>query len=247
MTNMFNDLSAADENKKLEELFLAIYFNDIDKVIEFRNQYPEIYAKKDCFIIEGNTTFDLTNLTYFNRIIWNDINWIEEIMPLVNKHKLQSEQMSDLWHAESGLKNIYRPFEYNRYWDYFYCDDPNDYEEIIMDPISVYLEKGFREIDLKLYNRTQCFDFLETRKLLEQGANSEVHFENDGDSSTLSRILSERSYLATCCVCPEYKIFESNGYLQDYYIRSMFGDLLGLAAHVEMYSLLEEYKNNNRL
>ena len=242
MTSNLNKLSGLNEQHKMAELFLAVYFNDLGKVIEFKNQYPAIYAQKDSFIIEGSTIFDLRNLTYFNQIIWNDISWIKEIMPLVERNRHRCEQMLAFWHAESGYKNINSPFEYNKYCEFFYCDDPNDYEEIIMEPISVYLEKGFREIDLKLYNRAQCFDFLETKNLLEQGAKSDIDFESDGASSTLSRIGGERSYLLTCCVCPEYEDFESKGYRQDFYIKSMFGDLLGLAAHEEMYRLLGKYE-----
>ena len=35
MTSQLNDIPTVAENKKLEELFLAIYFNDLEKVIEF--------------------------------------------------------------------------------------------------------------------------------------------------------------------------------------------------------------------
>lgn len=35
-----------DENKKLKELFLAVYFNDLEKVIDIKNHYPKIYNKK---------------------------------------------------------------------------------------------------------------------------------------------------------------------------------------------------------
>ena len=247
MTINLNDLSLVNEHHKMGELFLAIYFNDLEKVNEIKKQYPAIYALKDNFSIEGITSFDLRNLTYFNQIIWNDIDWIKDIMPLVERNRQRCEQMLAFWYSESGYKNIQRPFEYNKYWEYFFCDNPNDLEEILIDPISDYLKKGFREIDLKLYNRAQCFDFLETKKLLEQGAKSDIHFEEDGDSSTLSRIGGERSYLLTCCVCPEYEVFESKGYQQDFNIRSMFGDLIGLAAHEEMYRLLVLYKHNNSL
>lgn len=46
MTNQVNDISTETENKKLGELFLAIYFNDLEKVIEFKNQFPELYEKR---------------------------------------------------------------------------------------------------------------------------------------------------------------------------------------------------------
>ena len=242
-TNQLNDMPTVAENIKLEELFLAVYFNDLEKVIDFKNQFPELYAKKDKFQIDGNTTFDLMNLTFFNQTIWFDVDWREEIMSLVDKHRQRTEKMLDFWRAELGQKEIHRQIEYNHYYKNFYCNDLNDFDEIILDPISTYLEQGFREIDLSLYNRTQCFDFAEVKKLLEQGAKSDIDFENDGDSSAFSRISMECSYLATCCVIPEFEMFERKGYNQSFDTARMFGDILGLAAHEEMYHLLDEYND----
>lgn len=241
MTNQLNDISAETRNKELEELFLAIYFNDLEKVIEFKNQLPELYARKDKFLIDENTTFDLINLTFFNQTIWFDGDWIDDIKPLVEKHRQRTEKMLDFWRTEFEQQEIHRLIEYNQYYEHFYCVDPNDFDEIILEPISTYLEQGFREIDLKLYNRAQCFDFVEVKKLLEQGAKSNIHFENDGDSSAFSRISAECSYLATCHVIPEFKVFEIKGYNQNFDTTEMFRNILGLAAHEEMYNLLEKY------
>ena len=232
------------ENKKLEKLFLAIYFNDLEKVIEFKNQFPELYAKKNKFPIDKDTTFDLINLTFFNQTIWFDGDWIDDIKPLVEKQRDRTEKMLDFWQLELGQKEIHRQIEYNHYCNYFYCDDPNDpedNEEIIIDPISYFLKKGFRELDLRVYNRVECFDFVEAKKLLEQGAKINIHFYNDGDSSAIRRISDEASFLATCKVIPEFEVFETKGYKQNFDIKRMFGDILGLAAHEEMYHLLNEY------
>ncbi|MBX2931974.1 MAG: hypothetical protein KF781_08525 [Chitinophagaceae bacterium] len=241
MTSLLNDIQTESDNKKLEELFLAIYFNDLEKVIDFKKQFPELYAKKEKFQIDENTTFNLINLTFFNQTIWFDGDWIDDIKPLVEKHRQRTKQMLDFWRAELGQQEIHRQIEYNQYHEHFFCDDPNDFEEILSDPISIYLEKGFREIDLKLYNRAQCFDFAEAKKLLEQGAKLDIHFENDGDSSTIRRISDEVSFLATCEVIPKYEVFETKGYNRNFDISRMFGDILGLAAHEEMYHLLKKY------
>lgn len=244
MTSQLNDIPTVAENKKLEELFLAIYFNDLEKVIEFKNLFPEFYTKKDKFQVVENTTFDLINLTFFNETIWFSGDWIDNIKPLVVKHRERTMQMLDFWLKELGQQEIYRQIEYHQYHEHFYCDDPNDYDEIIMEPITTYLKKGFREIDLRLYNRAQCFDFKEVKKLLKLGAKSDIHFENDGDSSAYTRISQEVSYLATFQVIPEFEAFERKGYNQNFDTTKMFGDLLGLAAHIEMCHLLDKYDSN---
>lgn len=244
MTSQLNDIPSKTENKKLEDLFLAIYFNDLEKVIEFKNQFPELYAKKDKFLVDENMTFDLTNLTFFNQTIWFDGYWIDDLRPLVEKHRQGTEQMLDFWRAELGQQHIHRQMEYNQYCNYFYCDDPNDpddNEEIISDPISYFLEKGFREIDLKLYNRVECFDFNEAERLLKQGAKINIHFYGDEDSSAFTRISYEVSFIATCQVIPEFEAFETKKYHQDFDMKRMFGYILGLAANVEMSVLLDKY------
>ncbi len=250
MTSQLYNIPKETENKKLEELFLAVYFNDLEKVIEFKNRFPELYSKKEEYPIDRNTTFDLTNLTFFNQVIWFDRDWIGNIMPLVEKHRLRTKEMLDFWRVEYGQQEIRRQIEYNHYCDFFYCDDPNDpdYKEvIIIDPISYFLEKGFREIDLRLYNSVECFDFEKATKLLKQGAKINIHFYDDEDSSAITRISHEVSFLATCQVIPEFEIFELEGYNKSFNIARMFGDLLGLAAHEEMYYLLEKYDKEEKI
>lgn len=58
------------ENQKLSELFLAIYFNDLNRVWEIKRNYPEIYKKKHFFFISEGKKFDLVYLTLFNLIFW---------------------------------------------------------------------------------------------------------------------------------------------------------------------------------
>ena len=244
MATILNNIPNEEENKKLEDLFLAIYFNDLKKVIAFKNEIPEIYAKKDKFIIDGYITFDLKNLTLFNQKIWFDIEWRNEIMPLIKKVRNRTKKMLEFWDLEVGKLNSIKLIEYNDYWNYFYCDDPNDpddNDEVICDPISYFLEEGFREIDVRLYNRVECFDFIEVKKLLKQGAKSDIDFYNDNDSNVMSRIYSEQCYLTTCLVIPEFKIFENKKYKQKFEITSMFRNLLGVAAHRDMLNLLQEY------
>lgn len=241
MIIQFNELPTKDENKKMEKLFLAFYFNDREKVIEFKTQYPELYVKKNNFLVDSYTTFDLTNLTLFNQKLWFQTDWIEDVMPLVKKNRERTEQMLGFLIAETGLQINEKNIEYNHYYDFFYCDDPDDSDEIFFEPISTYIEKGFRQIDLMLFNRVRCFDFVQTKKLLEQGAKSNIHFENDECSSAFSYISSECSFLTIVQVIPEFKMFEEKGYKQKFDIKSMFGEILGLIAHEEMYHLLYEF------
>jgi len=234
---------------KLQELFLAVYFNDVQKVISFRDNYPEIYAKRRNFQansgFSNQYSFDLMILTLFNQTIWNTTGWSDEIIEFIGNNRYKTKQMLDYWREERGSHGIQQIFEYNHYWEFFYCEDPADTDIVSTEPIAYYLKKGFREIDLRLYNRAECFDFFETRKLLELGANPDIHIEKDENSSILSRIGTECSFLKTCQIIPEFKVFEETGYHQNFDVECMFGDLLGLAAHEEMYDLLDSYSKED--
>ena len=230
------------ENKKMEELFLAIYFNDVKKVIEFKKQYPDIYVKKNNFLLNDYDTFDLINLTFFNQTLWKEELWSKRIKSLVKKNKKRVEQMLDFWRSEFGRQDIKREIEYNQYWSFFYC---NGYDKTYGEWKKYNLEgikTEFREIDIMLMYQVERFDFVETRKLLEQGAKSDIDFYGDDFSSVNSRICTEFAFLATSFVVSEFEIFEKKGYNQDFDITDMFSRLLGLAAHEEMYSLLAEYE-----
>jgi hypothetical protein len=244
MKEQLNGKLTDSENEILDELFIAIYFNNLEKVIEIKRKYPEIYSKKEKYKIDGEKKFDLKNLTFFNQIIWKEDDWIDEIKPFVKKNRENTEKMLEYWKTETGNKNIQREIEYNQYCDYFYCTDPNDpkdNEEVILDTITYFLEKGFREIDLRLYNRIACFDFAGTKTLLENGAKLDIKFyEDELDSDAISHIRGECSVLASCQVVPSFEMYEKKGEWNNN-ITELFSDLIGLAAFEEMWYLLEKY------
>ena len=256
--NKMNTIPNETENAKLNELFLAVYFNDVEKVIDFKSRYPELYAMKENFQLtwlatmsnEGerikieNRSFDLTNLTFFNQIIWFDDNWRDDFMPFVERRRQQTTQMLDYWREVDGIQDIKHTIEYNQFWFCFYCKEPEKSNEISGEPLHYYLSKGVREIDLMLYYHAERFNFDETKKLLELGANPDACHDEDFDSNTYYRILLERSFL-THEVIPVFEAFEKNGYNQRFSINNMFDDLLGLCAHEEMYDLLEPYSKNS--
>lgn len=230
----------------LDNLFLAIYFNDLDGVKAFKNDHPEMYAKKSRYTLNWGDSVDLTNLTLFNTKIWFSNRWIKERLPFIEENKVKTLQMVAFWEAEGEVPIKDRKFEYNKYFDYFFCEDPTNpdrYDKIDFDPISSFLEKGFREIDLHLYNAVECFDFDETKHLLEKGAQSNVHLYEGEYSDAMSRILDEISFLSTCRIFPDFEVFKERGYDSNFDIIEMFGELLGYAAHEDIYQLLNRYKN----
>ena len=57
-------INSVEDFKKLEQLFLAIYFNDVDKVIEFKNDNLELYNTKSSFFIDEELYLDLVERSF---------------------------------------------------------------------------------------------------------------------------------------------------------------------------------------
>ena len=255
-----NKIPNKEENAKLYELLIAIYFNDLEKVIEFKNRYPELYAMKNNFQINEysrqgggevkNRSLDLMNLTFFNKTVWKEDSWRDSVSALIKTLRTKTEQMLDFWRTELGKQDIQRTIEYNQYWDCFWCENPMDTYEGWLDGEEEYMTKGLKEIDLKLMYQSERFDFLETKKLLELGANPNVPFyENEDDSTALRRIGDECSFLGSCEVLPEFEAYEERRffpYMNQKNIENLLGDLIGLAAHEEMYDLLIIYSKDKK-
>jgi hypothetical protein len=94
--------------------------------------------------------------------------------------------------------------------------------------------------------RSSIWYMMDDNKMKEYSYKEDIFKLNDGDSSTFSRIANEVSYLATCQVIPEFEIFEKEGYNISFEVFSMFGNILGLAAHTEMHQLLSKFNKNNK-
>ena len=105
-------------------------------------------------------------------------------------------------------------------------------------------DMGFRDLDIDLYCAVDKFDFGETERLLREGANPNVLvddvFDDEVDMNCLNRVGMEIGFLEVTQL--EDLILGDEYVSSDYYL--VLGDLISLAAHKKMYSLLLEYKEN---
>ncbi|MGM0579767.1 MAG: hypothetical protein ACQETL_03750 [Bacteroidota bacterium] len=242
---------SAIENAQLKDLFLAIYFNDLEKVKAFQRAFPALYQKKRDFYLYLDLPLDLVQLTFLNQKVWGMNDWRKEIFPFVKMQRAKTEKMLAHWKSEFNTEELVFNLKFNQYHELFDCDDPKYHDTVILDSMEDLIKKGYRKLDLQLYNRVDCFDFEAVKALLENGAKTNIHFYEDNDSSVYTRVLFEISHLATNMVVPEFEAFEKMRYDQNFHLGNLAGELIGLVAHEEMYELLkpyleeDEYKEKN--
>lgn len=231
---------------ELTDLFLFTFFNDLSSIKKFKTEKPNLFYKSNLFPLDGDDIFDLYYLTKFNEIIWNTYDgWKKELLPFVRARRNETKQVLDFWQFESKLYRDSSKFDFSKYWNYFYSENPEIRDYTNWKPNKFFLQKNIKEIDLMLYNRAECFDIKETKNLLKRGANPNIDlYEEDEEGDTiLDRIATESAHLFTQII-PLFQSFEKEKYKQYFDLKQMFRDILGLAAHEEMYKVLKTTKPN---
>lgn len=165
--------------------------------------------------------------------------------PKIYRDEIQGE-VADFMERNAKVKAIfteafaveYSPIDYQQYHDYFFSKDPeeSDVDIIMEDNWAEIYRYGTRDIDLKLFCATERFDFPMVKDLLEQGADPYAPAYSDASASTFTRIGDECSFLCTC----ELSWAWAPGQRHNVNVRNI-GDLIGWAAHEEMYRWLEKY------
>ena len=231
-----------------ERLIKAVFHNQYDLVKDLLTS--DDFDKKildDTGIFEY-APFPLYYITMcYKQFMWND--YIEEVMPMILRHRKNIDALLELWKNEYGI-DVTQKIDYKKYERDFFCtEDSETTDDVLWNPIEKFLKAGFRRIDIELYEAVEKFQFDKVDKLLKQGANPDVDLLpiDDMDShdpfNCIERIGGERSYLCTCEVLFQLKIVNEQWY-QDWPITSKeIGDLIGLAAHEDMYKLLIQYIN----
>ena len=227
----------------------ATYHNDynfVKKLIE-RDDFDERIIH-DIGLMD--VPFPLYYITMcYKQTLWQD--FIPEIMPFIKEQREKVDQLLSLW-KERYYVDVDSPIDYKKYYEYFYClaeEDTDD--DVFFAPRSKYTENGCREIDLDLFVAVKKFQFSKVKELLECGANPDANLVSIDDKgkdykdpwNCMDDIGSECSYLCTCEVLPNIKDKNGKWYYNIPIRNTDIGDLLGWAAHEDMYRLLEQYVN----
>lgn len=166
--------------------------------------------------------------------------WREECRDAVQSSKERNLEIKRIFEHRFGVK--FPPIDYYNTPISFYRSNDDESDDDILDTSKeTLLSKGHREMDIDLYIAVHRFDFERVKQLLKAGANPYHNISEDEDEEydCMKRIGHELSFLSTqlsnvALGKERFSITKENG-------DSLLRDLFGLAAHGEMYALIEKY------
>ena len=168
--------------------------------------------------------------------IGNVSDWNPDCQPLVRDFLKRVSQVKAILRDSFDIP--YSPIDYQQYTVDFYAAGPDESieEALWIDSMEDACRNGARPIDAELYYAGVRFDFACVEELLKQGANPRVPME-DPDDSLMHRIVGEASFLSfeTAHAWKSDRLGYRDVKEQE------IADLVGLAAHEQMYALLTRY------
>ncbi len=166
--------------------------------------------------------------------------WNEEFQGKVIQRQKRNLEIKRIF--EDKLQAKFIPVDFQKSPFHFFRSEEDESVEDILDKSREELnDMGFRDLDIDLYCAVDKFDFGETERLLREGANPNVLvddvFDDEVDMNCLNRVGMELGFLE---VTQLQNLILGDEYVTSDYYRYLT-DLVGLAAHKKMYSLLLEY------
>ena len=237
-----------NKNSNKHALLCAVVLNDVEETRTLLSKIEDRSLLNDIGLL--SKPFPLHYISICNEVIWQEIDeWKDKVEAERNRDR--SRAMVKFWQEYYGVSE-FEKIDYRVYYEDFYCTDPDDSDEdILWAPKSKYVEAGSREIDVDLYCAVCKFDFKRTQQLLKLGANpdvdlyetpaSDIEERGKGDGwHALDHIATEESFL----------IHETLGLLsqaetdmakRSWIDEGTISNILGIAAHSDMYRLLDKY------
>lgn len=228
------------------ELLYAVVLNNVEETKELLAKIEDKSLLEDIGLL--SEPFPMHYISLCNEAIWRNVDeWKnkEEAARFRDKSRAMVEFWKEYYRVEDFAQINYRIYNED-----FYCawDNETD-EDILWAPKEDYINAGCRMLDIDLYCAVCRFDFNEVKSLLDMGADPDVDLydkpieqrEIDDDWNAMDRIGGEELY-----ICSELlwllRDAEIDMKKRRWIDKGTVADILGLAAHSEMYRLLDKYK-----
>jgi hypothetical protein len=230
---------------KYREKFLnAVFYTDTDEFFKLVEEGGFSTLFTNDMKIFSNDALPIHYITICWDIILSKYNeFKDEYKQKVYEKKCKNDRIKEFFIKEQHLDMEHIPFQ--SYSGHFYSDDTDETAEDCLCCSLEDLQKAhYRQIDIDLYCYVCKFDFENVELLLKQGANPNVTFFEDTDNemgNCFGRIGDECAFLE--CELRNVMFNEHSNQKPNVTGRDIC-DLIGLAAHEKMYSLLEKYDKN---
>ena len=164
--------------------------------------------------------------------------WKEEYRQTIVENKRKNLEIKKIF--EERFDVVFKPIDFYNTDFWFYRNEREDsFEDVFWgESRDEMIARGRRAIDLDLYVAVNKFDFKETERLLKAGADPAYEIP-EAENSCMDRIGTECALLD---IDLHGIIIDGKQYNPD---ECDLVNLVGLAAHEKMYSLLSSYLRSN--
>lgn len=220
----------------------AVFFTDTDEFLKL--------IEEGCFSSQFTNDMkifsDVVFPIHYFTICWDIIlskydEFREEFKQQVYKKKCKNDIIKEFFIKEQHLDMEHINFQ--QYTGYFFSDEADlSAEDCLMCDSKDLQKNQYRQMDIDLYCYVCKFDFKNVEQLLKEGANPNVIFFEDTNNdmgNCFSRIGNECAFLD--CELRNVMFKEHSNQEPS---EQEICDLIGLAAHEKMYSLLTKYDSN---
>lgn len=228
------------------ELLNAVVLNNVEETKELLAKIEDKSLLEDIGLL--SKPFPLHYISLCNEAIWRYVDeWRDK--EEATRFRDKSRAMVEFW-KEYYCVEDFAQINYCIYNEDFYCawDDETD-EDILWGPKDDYINAGCKMLDIDLFCAVCRFDFDNVKRLLDMGADPDVDLydkpveqrgEIDDCWNAMDRIGGEESY-----ICSELlwllRDAEIDMGKRRWIDKGTVAHILGLAAHSEMYRLLDKY------
>ena len=242
---MRTDIKIYNDHNQCELLY-AVVLNNVEETKELLAKIEDKSLLEDIGLL--SKPFPLHYISLCNEAIWRYVDERRDKEEAA-RFRDKSRAMVAFWKEYCRVED-FAQIDYRIYNENFYCawDDDTD-EDILCASKEDYINVGCRLLDIDLFCAVERFDFGEVKRLLEMGANPDVDLydkpieqrKNLEQINAMERIGFEKSY-----ICTELLWFlraaEVDMEKRKWIDMGTVAHILGLAAHSEMYRLLEKYE-----
>lgn len=171
-----------NQRERIDDAFVSAVFNiDVEEVERLLKTADYDKSLFDNVCLKESHLCPINWITQFWEIILAEPEtWRKDCQEKVSKKKRDNQEIKKILTDELGVTFTPIEFKNNDLWIYDYFSD-QQFDEIFDFPKEEMLSRGHKAIDIDLYCAITRYDFEETEKLLQSGANPNYNITEESE------------------------------------------------------------------